>query len=57
MFVRLQVMFLQAFRREDGQALSEYALVLAWIAIIATVALKFISGKVAAVLNSTANSL
>lgn len=50
-------MFLHAYTREEGQGISEYALVLAWIAIVATVALRFIGGKVAGVLSSTASSL
>jgi len=56
-FLRLQYAMQRATRSEDGQALTEYALILAIIAIVAIVALRFLSGKVATELTSVATSL
>ena len=44
-------------RREDGQGLAEYALILALIAIIAIVALIFLGGQVSAILSDVGNSV
>ena len=45
------------FRREDGQGLAEYALILALIAIIAIVALIFLGGQVSQILSTVGNSV
>jgi pilus assembly protein Flp/PilA len=42
---------------EDGQGLTEYALILALIAIIAIAALTLLGGQVTDVLSTVANSL
>jgi Flp pilus assembly pilin Flp len=42
---------------EDGQGLTEYALILVFVAIVAIVALTFFGGKITSVLSSIANSL
>jgi pilus assembly protein Flp/PilA len=42
---------------EEGQGLTEYALILALIAVIAIVALKFLGGKVTSVLSTVASSI
>jgi pilus assembly protein Flp/PilA len=47
----------QDFRDQDGQGLTEYALILALIAVVAIVALKLLGGKVTSVLSTVANSL
>jgi Flp pilus assembly pilin Flp len=44
-------------RREDGQGLVEYALILAFIAILVLVAVKPLQGPISANLNTVANSL
>ena len=44
-------------RREDGQGLAEYALILALIAIIAIVALIFLGGQVSSILSNVGNSV
>ena len=44
-------------RREDGQGLAEYALILALIAIIAIVALIFLGGQVSQILSNVGNSV
>jgi pilus assembly protein Flp/PilA len=44
-------------RREDGQGLAEYALILALIAIIAIVALIFLGGQVSQILSTVGNSV
>ena len=42
---------------DDGQGLTEYALILALIAIIAIAALTFLGGKVTSALSTVAGSL
>jgi pilus assembly protein Flp/PilA len=46
-----------SFRREDGQGLAEYALILALIAIIAIVALIFLGGQVSQILSTVGSSV
>ena len=48
---------LAKLRREDGQGLAEYALILALIAIIAIVALIFLGGQVSQILSNVGNSV
>jgi Flp pilus assembly pilin Flp len=47
----------EAMEREKGQALTEYALILALIAIVAIAALRFLSGGIKTELTSVATSL
>jgi pilus assembly protein Flp/PilA len=42
---------------DDGQGLTEYALILALIAIVAVAALHFLGGKVTGALSTVANSI
>ena len=44
-------------RREEGQGLVEYALILALIAILVIVALKFLQPQISSTLNNVSNSL
>ena len=44
-------------RDEEGQGLAEYALILALIAIVATVALIFLGGQVSTILSNVGNSV
>jgi len=44
-------------RREEGQDLTEYALIIALIVILAIAALTFLGGNIGNVLNSVAGSL
>ncbi|MDR3632332.1 MAG: hypothetical protein P4L84_00770 [Isosphaeraceae bacterium] len=44
-------------RREEGQGLAEYALILALIAVVAIVALLFLGGTVSSVLSDVGNSI
>jgi pilus assembly protein Flp/PilA len=46
-----------AARRDDGQGLAEYALILALIAIIAIVALIFLGGQVSQILSTVGSSV
>jgi pilus assembly protein Flp/PilA len=46
-----------AWRERDGQALVEYALILALVAIAAIVALKFLGGTAGNTLNTVANNV
>ena len=53
-FTSLQLLVGRVLRREEGQGLTEYALILALIAIAA---LKLLGDKVTSVLSSAASSL
>jgi pilus assembly protein Flp/PilA len=44
-------------RREDGQGLVEYALILALIAVLVIVALKFLQPSISSTLNKISNTL
>jgi pilus assembly protein Flp/PilA len=44
-------------RREEGQGLVEYALILALIAILVVVALKFLQPQISNTLNKVSNNL
>jgi len=53
----LQLAFYRAFDEEEGQGLTEYALILALIAVVAIAALHFLSNGVNSELSSVASSL
>lgn len=55
--LRLLLMQVHMVHDEDGQGLTEYALVLALIAVVAIAALKILSSKIDLVLTTVANSL
>jgi Flp pilus assembly pilin Flp len=44
-------------RRDEGQTLAEYALILALIAVLAIVALLFVGGQIQQVLSDIGNAL
>ena len=50
-------MFLAALRREEGQGLAEYALILALIAIVAILALIFLGGQISKILSTVGSSV
>jgi pilus assembly protein Flp/PilA len=56
-FTSLQLLVGRVLRREEGQGLTEYALILALIAVVAIAALKLLGDKVTSVLSSAASSL
>jgi len=56
-FTSLQLSLARALNDEEGQGLTEYALILALIAIIAIAALTLLGGKVTSVLSTIANSV
>lgn len=45
------------FRREEGQTLSEYALILVLIAVVAIIAVTLLGNQVSTVLTQIANAL
>ena len=55
--VTLQAWMDNRLRRERGQGLVEYALILALIAILVIVALKFLQPQVSSTLNKVSNNL
>jgi len=56
-FLRLQCAANRMARSDDGQGLTEYALVLALVAVVAIASLKFLSGHINTELTSVASSL
>jgi pilus assembly protein Flp/PilA len=56
-YTNLQLALARALDEEEGQGLTEYALILALIAVIAIAALTFLGGKVTDVLSTAANSI
>jgi pilus assembly protein Flp/PilA len=54
---RIALALASVVAEEDGQGLTEYALILALIAIIAIAALTLLGGQVTSVLSTIANSL
>ena len=48
---------LASLRRDEGQGLAEYALILALIAIVAIVALIFLGGQVSTIISTVGNSV
>ncbi len=48
---------ISSFRREHGQGLAEYALILALIAIVAIVALIFLGTQVSTILSTVGDSI
>jgi pilus assembly protein Flp/PilA len=57
LFINLQLLVARVMDEEEGQGLTEYALILALIAVVAIAALTLLGGKVTQVLNSAASSL
>jgi pilus assembly protein Flp/PilA len=57
LFTDFYLRAVEKFRREDGQGLAEYALILALIAIIAIVALIFLGGQISDKLSVVGNAL
>jgi pilus assembly protein Flp/PilA len=53
----LQAWIKRHLRREEGQGLVEYSLILALIAILVIIALKFLQPAISNTLNNVANSL
>ena len=49
--------FLARVREEAGQGLAEYALILAFIAVVAVLALTFLGSDISKLLSSVANDL
>ena len=50
----LTLIFKNLFRKEGGQTLSEYALILALVAIISVAALTLLGGNILSILNEIA---
>lgn len=57
LFTTLQLAFYRRFDEEEGQGLTEYALILALVAVVAIAALHFLSSGVKSELTSVASSL
>ena len=57
LFTWIQVSVGRTYRSEEGQGLTEYALILALIAIVAVAALRFLGGRVGSALSTVASSV
>ncbi len=57
LFINMKLAIARMIEENDGQGLTEYALILALIAIVAIVALTFLGGKVTDALSTVGNSL
>ena len=57
LFINTKLAIARMIEENDGQGLTEYALILALIAIVAVVALTFLGGKVTNALSTVANSV
>jgi pilus assembly protein Flp/PilA len=55
--LELQAWIKRHLRREEGQGLVEYALILALIAVLVIVALKFLQPTISNTLNNVSNTL
>ena len=55
--VATQIWLKKHIKREEGQGLVEYALILALIAILVIVALKFLQPQISNTLNTVSNNL
>jgi Flp pilus assembly pilin Flp len=51
------IALISSFRKDHGQGLAEYALILALIAIIAIIALIFLGNQVSAILSDVGHSV
>jgi Flp pilus assembly pilin Flp len=56
-FADLRAFLARALREETGQGLSEYALILFFVAIVAIAALTLLGHQITSVLSSVANSI
>jgi pilus assembly protein Flp/PilA len=57
LFVNMKLFIARLTDEEEGQGLTEYALILALIAIVAIAALTLLGGKVTSALSTVGNSI
>ena len=57
LFINLKLAIARLAEEEEGQGLTEYALILALIAIVAILALKFLGSAVTSALNTVGSSI
>jgi len=57
LFINMKLAIARLMENDEGQGLTEYALILAFIAIAAIVALQFLGGKVQDALTTVGSSL
>jgi len=57
LFINLKLAVARLLEEDEGQGLTEYALIIALIAIIAIAALHFLGSSVTSVLNTVGSSL
>jgi pilus assembly protein Flp/PilA len=57
LFINMKLAIARLVENEEGQGLTEYALILALIAIVAIVALQFLGGAVTNALSTVGKSL
>ena len=57
LFINMKLALADVLDNEEGQGITEYALILALIAIVAIAALSFLGGKVTSVLSTVGSSI
>jgi Flp pilus assembly pilin Flp len=57
LFINMKLAIARLVEENDGQGLTEYALILAFIAIVAIVALQFLGGSVKDALSTVGSSI
>jgi pilus assembly protein Flp/PilA len=57
LYTKLQLVLARLTHDEEGQGLTEYALILALVAVVAIAALTLLGGNITSVLSKAANSI
>jgi Flp pilus assembly pilin Flp len=56
-FTCIQLAVMNGIERKEGQAVTEYAMLIAFLAVLAISAARFLSGRVSSALTTVANSI
>jgi Flp pilus assembly pilin Flp len=57
LFTRIQLALMNGLEREEGQAVTEYAMIIAFLAVLAISAARFLAGRFTSVLSTVASSI
>lgn len=57
LFTRVQLALMNSLEREQGQAVTEYAMIIAFLAVLAISAARFLSARFTSVLSTVASSI
>jgi Flp pilus assembly pilin Flp len=56
-FICVQLAVMNGIERKEGQAVTEYAMLIAFLAVLAISAARFLGGRVSSALTTVANSI